>query len=125
VSTTTPGKPTVVHKLHYEFDGWLGDEFLESTPCYIASKRLAREIELAQMTGASFDVVEVTTSELFEELYPGRKLPEFVWMKIVGIPCQDDFGISSGLQLVVSERALALLKSAGFSHAASIVNAEG
>ena len=30
----------VVRKLHYEFDGWLGDELLESTPCFIVSERL-------------------------------------------------------------------------------------
>ena len=27
-----------VNKLHYQFDGWLGDELLESTPCYIAKR---------------------------------------------------------------------------------------
>lgn len=35
VFTRTEGKPMVVHKLHYEFDGWLGDSLLETTPCYI------------------------------------------------------------------------------------------
>jgi hypothetical protein len=120
VFSRTPGKPVVVHKLHYQFDGWLGDELLESTPCYIASERLARGIEKAGLKGVSFDAVEVTKSEQFEELYPGRVLPKFVWLKVDGTAGQDDFGIAPGLRLVVSERAFELLKEAGLSHAASI-----
>jgi hypothetical protein len=120
VFTRTPGIPTVVQKLHYQFDGWLGDELLESTPCYIVSERLAREIAQAQLKGTSFAEVEVTTSEQFNELYPNRKLPKFVWLKVEGQPGQDDFGIAPSLQLVVSERAMELLEQVGFSHAASI-----
>jgi uncharacterized repeat protein (TIGR02543 family) len=121
VFTRTPGRPTVVHKLHYQFDGWLGDELLTSTPCFIVTERLAREIERAQLTGVRFDDVEVTTSDEFRELYPNRQLPKFVWLKIEGKPGQDDFGITPGLRLVVSERVLELLKPVGISHAASII----
>ena len=125
VFTRTPGKATVVHKLHYQFDGWLGDELLESTPCYIVTERLAHEIERAQLTGVRFDDVEVTTSGQFKELYPNRQLPKFVWLKVEGKPGQDDFGIAPGLQFVVSERALELLKRVGISHAASVTPFEG
>jgi hypothetical protein len=120
VFTRTPGRPTVVHKLHYHFDGWLGDELLESTPCYIVSERLASEIERAQLTGVTFDEVEITTSEQFTVLYPNRQLPKFVWLKVGGKPGQDDFGVTSGLELVVSNRALELLERVGVSHAASV-----
>ncbi len=125
VFTRTPGKPTVVHKLHYQFDGWLGDELLESTPCYIVTERLAHEIERAQLTGVRFDEVEVTTSDQFKELYPNRQLPKFVWLQVEGKPGQDDFGIAPGLRFVVSERALELLKRVGISHAASVTPFEG
>ena len=107
----SPGSPTVVHKLHYEFNGWLGDELLESTPCFIVSQRMAHEIEEAELTGASFDEVEVTTSDQFRELYPDRKLPEFLWLKIVGKAGVDDFGISADGRLVVSEMALRMVQS--------------
>lgn len=106
----TPGMPTVVHKLHYEFQGWLGDELLESTPCFIVSERVAREIEKAQLTGAGFDEVEITVSEQFQELYPNRQLPTFHWFKVNGGVGHDDFGIAADLRLVVSERALAVIK---------------
>jgi hypothetical protein len=110
----------IVQKLHYQFDGWLGDELLESAPCYIASERLAHEVQRAQLTGVRFDEVEVTTSDQFKELYPDRQLPKFVWFKVEGIAGRDDFGIASGLRLVVSERALELLKRIGISNAASV-----
>lgn len=120
VFTTVPGKGVVVQRLHYKFDGWLGDELLESSPCFIVSQRMADEIERAGLTGVQFDLVEVTVSEQFKQLYPDRGLPKFLWLKVEGSPGRDDFGITSGLKLVVSERALDVLKRVGFSHAASI-----
>jgi hypothetical protein len=110
----------IVQKLHYQFDGWLGDELLESAPCYIASERMAREIERAQLTGVRFDEVEVTTSDQFKELYPNRQLPKFVWFKVDGNAGRDDFGMAPGLRLIVSEHALQLLTSVGISNAASV-----
>jgi hypothetical protein len=67
-----------------------------------------------------FDEVEVTTSGQFKELYPGRVLPQWLWMKVDGKPGVQDFGIGMGVRLIVSERALDLLKRVGFSNAASI-----
>jgi len=113
----TPGRPTVVHKLHYEFDGWLGDELLESTPCFIVSERMAREVKKMHLTGVNFDDVEVTTSEQFQELYPNRQLPKFVWLRVEGTAGQDDFAIAPDGRLVVSERALAVLRALGISQA--------
>ena len=107
----------VVRKLHYEFDGWGGDELLESTPCFIVSERLAREIERAQLTGVSFDEVQVTTSDQFKVLYPNRQIPKFIWLKVGGEAGRDDFGIAPGLLLVVSKRAYDLLRTFGVSNA--------
>ena len=113
----TPGRPTVVYKFHYEFHGWLGDELLESTPCFIVSERMANEIEKAGLSGAMFDQVEITKSEQFRELYPNRQLPKFVWFKIRGTAGHEDFGIAPDARLVVSEQALIVLRERGISHA--------
>jgi hypothetical protein len=112
-----PGRPTVVHKLHYEFQGWLRDELLESTPCFIVSERVAREIEKTELTGATFDEVEVTTSEQFRELNPNRQLPKFVWLKVDGKAGQDDLGTARDGRLVVSERALEIFREVGVTQA--------
>lgn len=110
-----------VKKLHYKFDGWLGDQLIESTPCYIVSEHLAIEISREKLSGAEFDEVEVTVSDQFVDMYPDREIPKFVWLKVSGTPGEDDFGIASGLRLTVSERALNLLEQIGISHAASVV----
>jgi hypothetical protein len=112
----TPGQPTVVHKLHYQFDGWLGDELLETTPCYIVTERLAAEIEKAGLTGVWFDNVEISKSQEFEDWYPGRELPRFLWMRIAGKRGEHDFWITPKLILAVSERALELLKRNGTAY---------
>ena len=115
-----PAKGTFVHKLHYEFDGWLGDELLESSGCYIVSERMAREIERARLTGAQFAEVEVTTSAEFRDFHPDRQLPKFVWLRAGGVFGRDDFLLGPNLRLVISEQALEVLERVGVSHAASI-----
>ncbi len=114
--TRTPGRPDVFHKLEYRFEGWLGDALLESTPCFIATERLAVEIQKAKLSGVKFDEVEISCSEEFDELFPGLELPKFVWLKPEGVPGNDDFGVFHSI-LVVSERALTLLKNVGVSNA--------
>jgi hypothetical protein len=114
--TRVPGKPVVVHKLHYHFDGWLGDNLLASCPCFIITHRLANAIEKAQLTGVDFGDVEVTTSEQFRELYPQRELPSFVWLKVFGKAAKDDFGLDDRGRLVASEKALHVLRGMTLEH---------
>jgi hypothetical protein len=109
--------PPIVSGLHYEFDGWLGDVLLESFPCFIVTEGAKKDLQSVGLTGLRFDEVEVTTSEFFQERYPNRQLPKFVWLQIVGKPGQDDFGIAKDLRLVISERALEVLRGLGISNA--------
>jgi hypothetical protein len=107
--------PPIVKKLHYEFDDWLGDCIIESFPCYIITKDIQKQLITSRMTGVSFDEVEISKSELFQDLNPNCKLPEFIWLKVHGIAGKDDFGITStsNIQfgLVISEKVLSLFKS--------------
>ena len=107
----------VVTRLNYEFDGWLGDALLETTPCFIVTENARQLIEFAALTGVSFSDVEVTRSGLFTDLYGDKVLPDFWWMIVQGEPETDDFGMTSDLRLVTSERALAILRRAGLTHA--------
>jgi hypothetical protein len=70
--------PPIVKKLHYEFDGWLGDCIVEGFPSYLITKDVQKQLIVSRMTGVCFDEVEVSTSELFQEIYPNRELPEFM-----------------------------------------------
>jgi uncharacterized repeat protein (TIGR02543 family) len=107
----------VVTRLNYQFDGWLGDALLETTPCFIVTDAARQGIDEAALTGVSFSDVEVTRSDLFTDLYGDKALPHFWWMIVKGKPKTDDFGMADDLRLVASERALTVLRSVGLAHA--------
>lgn len=98
--------PPVVSRLHYVFDGWLGDEIVESFPCFLVTEALSIRLAQAGLTGFEIDAVEVTASDQFLDAHPGQQLPPFVWLKVDGIAGGDDFGIGPDLRLVVSSKAL-------------------
>ena len=101
--------PPIVYQLHYEFSGWLGNDIVESFPCFIVTDALKEAILKEHISGVDFDYVKVTTNNEFDELHPGLSLPAFNWMKISGKAGEDDFGISDNLLLVISEKAYNLL----------------
>jgi hypothetical protein len=102
--------PPKVERLHYVFDGWLGDDLLESFPSFIVTRSMADALKRESLSGFSLKDVKVSTSEQFAELHPGRQLPEFRWLDVTGVPGVDDFGITAPGYLVVSERALHRLR---------------
>jgi len=114
--TRSLGKPVVILALNYEFDGWLGDDLLESTPVFIVTRRLADRLQAARLTGFVMRPVEISTSEQFRDLYGDLELPEFVWIDIVGKAGGDDFGIHADGRLVVSRKALDVIKTTQLDH---------
>ena len=109
--------PPRVSKLHYRLDGWRGDALLKSFPCFIVTEAARDQILAARLRGARFDPVEVTTSYLFEELHPGKKPPKFAWLRVEAAAGLGDFGTTPEGGLVVSEKALDVLRKAGLSNA--------
>ncbi len=109
--------PPDVKKLDYEFEGWLGDVLLESFPCFIATIAAVTELRQLSATGVQFDDVRVSKSAKFQEMYQHRALPEFKWLKVLGRPGIDDFGLGRDFRLVVSDRVLNALKPLGLSNA--------
>ncbi|ROI01663.1 hypothetical protein EGI16_17380 [Chryseobacterium sp. G0240] len=103
--------PPLIKNLHYEFEGWLGNDILESFPCYIVTEKLRREIEFEKLTGINFDNVLISKSDTFLDLYPNRELPNFFWAKINGEPHKDDFFITDKNVLAISEKAYSVLKN--------------
>ncbi|ESY09652.1 hypothetical protein X751_31480 [Mesorhizobium sp. LNJC395A00] len=95
----------------------MGDAMVTSFPCYLVTEGVERKILESRFSGVTFDKVEVTTSELFEEMQPDQKLPPFVWLKVSGKAGLDDFGIAKDYRLVVSESVLDVLKLLGVSNA--------
>ena len=82
--------PPRVQQLHYQFDGWLGDDLVASFPCFVVTARLRTAIEHSGFTGAAFAPVRVTTSDTFREMYPGTALPVWAWLQVRGTAGADD-----------------------------------
>jgi hypothetical protein len=110
--------PPVVSHLHYEFEGWLGDELVESFPCYLVTEVLGAAISRAGLSGFSLAHVETSCSPEFTEFQSGITLPAFQWLRISGVAGQSDLGLSSDHLLVVSERALQVIGTHGISNCA-------
>ena len=112
----------VVH-LEYEFFGWLGDELLETTPCYIISDSLQSEIQKSNLSGFELQQIEISINEQFYDVYPNADIPPFHMRLIptghVNVDRNnarytnwsgEDFCFSDTRYLIVTERALNILK---------------
>ena len=106
-------RPPRIAKFNYEFDIWPRDPLVEAVASYIVTESLKERIAALCPTGVSFGPVEVSKSGQFEDLYPNRELPKFVWLQVTGNAGRDDFGLSTTHSLVVSERILVILKEVG------------
>jgi hypothetical protein len=109
-------RPPRITKLHFEFEDWFGDPIVTTVGTYIILESLKEKLSALRATGATFGEVEISISEVFEELHPGYVLPKFVWLQVTGNAGRDDFGWSQQHRLVVSQRILDLLEDAGMSH---------
>jgi hypothetical protein len=103
--------PPVVSSLHLMFVGWLGSEFIECFPVYAATVGLTSDLEHAGLSGFLVADLELTLDEQLHDMYPDRQIPPFVWLKVVGEARVDDFGMDTDHKLVVSDKALAVLRS--------------
>ena len=99
--------PPIVYSLDYQLDSWLGDDLLETFPCFVVTERLKQAIEAQALTGVIFDSVIISRGKTFSK---DRLLPTFHWLKVVGTPRKDDFGIAEDYRLIVSDEVYTLLR---------------
>lgn len=118
---TTVHPPVVRHLVH-QFDGWLGDDLLETFPCFIVTERLAAAIKDSDLSGAQFEAIGIFESNLFKELHPSLGLPRFYRLKVAGTP-DADFTLDVQYRLRVTDAALFLLQR--YNLANCNVSAEG
>jgi hypothetical protein len=115
-------RPLKISKLQIVLDAWPDDDLVEANMYgFAGTHRLAEAIKKNGFTGVEYDHVDVEEGDQFwirKRKHPGEAVPELLWFKFVGRPGADDFGLVDGpaiFPLVVSERALALLKSFNFT----------
>ena len=100
--------PTVTH-LHYEFEGWSGDDLLTTFPEFIVTEKLAGALEQSGLTGFRLTSVETSPGDMWMQMHEHRPLPSCRWLKIIAPAGSADFGRTSLADLVVSQRALDFL----------------
>ena len=104
--------PPLVTAVHYELSDWLGDHLLESYPVYLISEQLAASLDRAGFRRYELRDARVTLSLEAQELLDPASLPTFRWFVVTGAPGHDDIGVTSNARLVVSERALEVMRAA-------------
>ncbi len=107
----TTSDPPTVRYLHFIFDGWLGDDLIECFPCYLITTTFLKRLLMENLSGFDIEAVEIGYSEVFKELYPNRKLPEFKWLKING-QIGNDFFLRDKC-LIVSKKVLKIFEENG------------
>jgi hypothetical protein len=115
----TSKHPPVVSRLHYEFEGWDGDDIVATFPVTIVTDALAKAIVEHGLTGAKLDDVIVTKGPQFEMFFPteAAALPKWRWLRAVGRPHAADFWQKENGELIVSDKALRLLRQFHLDHA--------
>ncbi|WP_404448180.1 hypothetical protein LG307_03520 [Sutcliffiella horikoshii] len=106
--------------LHYEFEGWRGDDLIESTPTFIISHNLKNELLKSEFRDYKLEDCLITTSDEFKELYPNRELPSFTRFIPLGTVEMEGesfknwsgyhFSLSLKGELVVTQKALEFLE---------------
>lgn len=105
--------PPVVTHLHYEFEGWLGDDLLTTFPEFLVTEGLAQALEQSALTGFRLASVEASAGGMWEQMHERRPLPQCRWLKITAAAGKADFGKTALADLVVSQAGLDFLR--GFS----------
>jgi hypothetical protein len=67
----------VVH-LHYRFDGWMGDDIVAFNSTFATTERLASAIQRSGLTGAVFEEMDVSTSDMWHQYMNHVTLPRFL-----------------------------------------------
>jgi hypothetical protein len=103
--------PPIVTHLHYEFEGWSGDDLLTTFPEFIVTENLARALEQSGLTGFRLTTVETSPGGMWMQMHERRPLPSCRWLNVTAPAGAADWGRTDLADLVVSQRALDFLGS--------------
>ena len=67
------GQSMKIIELHLEFQGWLGDDLMETHPVFYVTEKLKAALQKSKISGIEdFCQAIVTRSDSFVELYPNK-----------------------------------------------------
>jgi hypothetical protein len=109
-------RPPLRGPLHYAFSGWLGDELLETAGFWIVTEALAASVAASGLTGFVLDDVVVSLEDDF--LSSGHDPLQVRWRRLIPSGSDDeDLTLEGTATLIVSERALDVLRHHRLQHA--------
>ncbi|MFD0923229.1 hypothetical protein [Saccharopolyspora rosea] len=94
-------------------DAWTGADLIERFPVVLVTERLAEALAASGLGTFELRDAEITTEPEAEEIRDSagiQAFPNFRWLHVTGTAGQDDLGTDAEASLVVSDRALALLR---------------
>jgi hypothetical protein len=108
-----PGTYPLVERIEFEWGyGSLGDELITTHPVYLVTKPLAETLRSAGLSGFTLSSdVAMSVDDNVRELEPDWRPPTLEWLHVAGSAGVDDFGLTDDASLVVSDKALAVLRT--------------
>jgi hypothetical protein len=73
-----------VNHLHFQFEGWLGDQLIKAVSCYIAAEDLVSDVMKAECTGFTVQDATISSSPEFARLHSDLALPRFLRVLVSG-----------------------------------------
>ncbi|PCJ21244.1 MAG: hypothetical protein COB02_01275 [Candidatus Cloacimonadota bacterium] len=113
---STATHPPTIEKLDLIFEGWLGDDILETFPCFFVTEKLKRLIQFNNLSQVEFEEISIIKSDALLEFNIQKKIPKIYLLKISGEAKINDFGVSKDNLLIVSELCLKVLKQSNVNH---------
>ncbi|MEV4316754.1 hypothetical protein [Actinocrispum sp. NPDC049592] len=107
--------PPRVSRLEYEVVDWLGDCIVQSFPCYLTLRGVAKKLEALKFTGFHSDEAAISEADEYRDINPDGELPDLVWLVVDGQPGRDDLGLTDKAELIVSEPVLEVFRSEAFN----------
>ncbi len=103
--------PPLLAEFHLVVAGWLGSDLVACFPAFAVTTRLADALREGRFSGYELAEMQVSLDEQYADLHPEARPPDLIWLKVTGTAFEDDFGLDSSLDLVVSDRVVALLRT--------------
>jgi hypothetical protein len=102
----------------FAYDFPTEDCIFNDPPYYFVTEQAGSAISVLGLSGASRRPVETRVSDAYVQSYGApTSIPGVEQLVVTGVAGQDDFGLQGRVTLIVSDRALALLRQHGLANA--------
>ncbi len=104
--------PYTITNVGIEMSDWPEDDLFQTWPVFFMSNRLCAKTKHGRYSGIDFQPVHRIHGDYnFSAFYPGFEFDQYFLLNISDKVGRDDFALYKRMYLVVSEKALAFLRS--------------